>query len=306
MTSLPTVAFAGATGNLGPAVLKELLDAGFQVTVLSRQAKSASSLPAHERLTIKEVDYDSPESLASALTGIEAVVSALSLPAVDVQKRLMDAAVAAGVHRFIPSDFGSDTLNPNSAKLPVFGSKIAALEYLKEKIQSSPDLSYTIIMNNAFWDWGIDLGFVINAKEHTATLYNGGDVPFSVTRLSTIGRAVVGVLKNLDATANRAIYVHDAVVTQNQLIDSVKKLDGKEWKTTMADVDELVKQSYAELKKENGNVTQAMYGFIFQAIFGKGYGGDFTGRVDNKLLGIKELDEQEVAEVMKEIVQGRA
>ena len=305
MAAVHTVALAGATGNLGPSILKELLGAGFKVKVLTRQgSQSASSLPTQEGLSVKEVDYASPDTLASALGGIDAVVSAFASRSVAEQKTLIEAAVSAGVRRFVPSEFGCDTVNPNNAKLPVYGAKVMVQQLLKEKAASNPGFSYTLLMNNAFWDWGVNTGLVLNVKEHTAILVNGGNTPISVTRMSTIGKAIVGVLKNLEATSNRAVYVHDAVVTQQQLIDIVKKVDGKDWSTTSVNTDELTKESYEELKRENPNVMKAMLGFIRQAIWGKENGGDFRGKADNQLLGVPELSQTEVEQVMHEIVKG--
>lgn len=45
-------------------------------------------------------------------TGIDAVVSLVGAPALTEQKPYIDAAVEAGVNRFIPSEFGCDTQAP--------------------------------------------------------------------------------------------------------------------------------------------------------------------------------------------------
>lgn len=61
--------------------------------------------------TIVEVDYNNASELTAACAGGACVVSALSGLAdviVDVQTALLNAAVAAGVPRFIPSDFAID------------------------------------------------------------------------------------------------------------------------------------------------------------------------------------------------------
>ena len=55
--------------------------------------------------------------------------------------------------------------------------------------------------------------------------YDGGERKFSTTRLETVGKAVAGVLKNAEETKNRVVFVHEAVVTQNQLA----ALSGKKW-----------------------------------------------------------------------------
>jgi len=59
-----TVAVAGASGNLGPAVLNQLLAAEFTVTALTR-ADSRSTFPS--AIKVVPVDYDSLDSLTAAL-----------------------------------------------------------------------------------------------------------------------------------------------------------------------------------------------------------------------------------------------
>ena len=136
------VALAGATGNLGSVILKELLDAGFEVTVLSRKdSKSVDSIPAHPNQKIVKVDYKSVDELKDALNGVEVVVSTLATLAIDTQKPLIDASVAAGVKRFLPSEFGSDLDNPSNKVLPVFQGKIQTQHHLAQMLQCDTTLS---------------------------------------------------------------------------------------------------------------------------------------------------------------------
>lgn len=97
MAAYNKVAVAGATGNLGPSVVQELVKAGFEVTTISKSGKT-DGLPSAVK-TIK-VDYSSQESLTSAFKGQDAVISLL--PDHGAQDGLIDAAIAAGVKRFIP------------------------------------------------------------------------------------------------------------------------------------------------------------------------------------------------------------
>lgn len=72
------------------------------------------------------------------------MVSALGAGGLSSQISVIDAAVAAGVKRFLPAEYGSNTLNPNGASLvPVFGIKAAAIEHLKK--QEAKGLSWTAI-----------------------------------------------------------------------------------------------------------------------------------------------------------------
>jgi len=52
-----------------------------------------------------------------------------------VQKKLIDAAITAGVKRFVPSEFGSDTRNEKAMGIlpQYFKGKRGTVEYLKER-----------------------------------------------------------------------------------------------------------------------------------------------------------------------------
>ncbi len=102
-------------GLLGSAVVDQLAAAGFAVTVLTRNRSSLKDLPSG--IEAVEVDYNSVESLANALRGQDVIVTTTSAEALSNQKPIIDAAIAAGVKRFIPSDFGSFTHDPE-AQMP--------------------------------------------------------------------------------------------------------------------------------------------------------------------------------------------
>lgn len=145
------VAVAGATGDMGLPVVEALLAAGFHVTGLTRQSsRNASKLPTHPRLVVAEVDYNSISSLKAALEDHRSVVSTLASTYVGEQNPLIDAAVAAGVKRFMPSEFGSNVLNPKRNKLPVFEGKVKTHEYLKTVATKNPGFTYILICNSAF------------------------------------------------------------------------------------------------------------------------------------------------------------
>jgi uncharacterized protein YbjT (DUF2867 family) len=300
MSTIKTVALAGASGNLGPSILTALLNAGtFEVTILTRK-DSTATFPSGVKVI--SVDYSSLSSLTAAMEGQDAVVSTLGMLAMSTQTLMIDAAMAAGVKRFIPSEFGSDTYNVKARPLPVYKGKVQIQQYLAKAAKESK-LTYTEIINAGFFDWGLGMGFFVNFKEHKATLYDGGDRPFSVTRLSAIGDAVVGVLQHPEETKNRAVYVHEAVVTQNQFIRIAEEVaPGNKWETTVVDTEKLVKDAYENLAGPAEKRSQyVMYDFLFRAVFGEGYGGELT-KVDNELLGIKMMSDKEVKELVASYV----
>ena len=292
---------AGATGDLGVPIVKALLAAGYHVTALTREgSNNTSRLPKSSNLSVAQVDYSSVQSLEAALRGHAVVISTLTSTSVGDQNPLIDAAIAAGVARFIPSEFGSDVLNEKRNQLPVFEGKVKTHEYLKAAAAKHPGFAYTVICTGAFLDWGLH-GFVVNVPERTAIIYNGGDVPFSATNLDTIGRAVVGVIEHLPETANRPVYIHDAVVTQNQLIHYAKVKDGREWKVTHKSTEEMRLSSLEQVAKGNTDWS-VLQNFVFSSFLGEGYGIEFSDHLDNELLGIKGLTEAEVRELVESLL----
>jgi uncharacterized protein YbjT (DUF2867 family) len=301
------IALVGATGNLGPAVLDQLAAASFKITVLARVGSGSKvSLPSGADVSVKEVDYDSPAALIAALETVNVVISTLGFQSLfETQRKIIDACIEAGVTRFLPSEFGNDTANPNVRVLPVFAEKVKTQEYLVAKVSDHANFSYTFLYTNSFFDWQLKIGFMVNLKEHTATLYDGGDVQFSATRLSTIGRAIVAVARNLEVTRNQDLYVHDATLTQNKLIELAKTIDGKQWSTTTVSTADVEQNAYRLLESgTQADVLNASLGFIARACWGSGYGGDFTAKLNNDVLGIPLMNHEEIENMVKEIVGG--
>ena len=294
------IALAGATGNLGLPVLESLLSAQYRVTVLSRIGGNSSRLRPHPNLTIKEVDFDSVPSLTTALGGVQVVISCLATLAIGSQNPLIDASVAAGVKRFIPAEFGMDSRNPLCVQLPVCVPKAATQKYLLEKSSSNPGFTYTAIANGLFLDWCLEQGIILNLAQHTATLYDGGDVPFSATLLTDITKAVLGIIEHQTETANRVVYIQSALVTQNRLLQYAKDKDGKEWDIVVKDTEEVKQESFAELAK--GDVDAAMLGFSIVGCSNVDYGCDFSKHLDNDLLGVKELGEDELRALVESLL----
>ncbi|CAD0089019.1 unnamed protein product [Aureobasidium vineae] len=285
------VAIAGATGNLGPHIVNELVNQGFEVTVLTASG-NASGLPSAIKVT--KIDFSSQDSLVSALCGQEAFISAI--PKHEDQPALIDAAIAAGVQRFIPSEFGSNIVgNEDVRALPVFAGKVKTQEYLRAK---QDQISYTLLTNGLFLDWGIGLGWLINLKGKTQINDNGNSV-HSFTLLSDVGKAVAGILNHPEETKNRGVYVQTVALSQNQALKIAQKVNPDfKAETEKVDLAQVEKNAYAELSKENGDIGSAMLDFVKISIFKDGYGNLWSEKNDNELLGVKGLSEAEIGDLI--------
>lgn len=266
--------------------MKQLVEDGFKVTVLTRKGASHTFPPA---VAVTEIDYESPESLVEALKGQDAVVSTIGFAGLPQQLPLIQAAVKAGVKRFVPSEFGSDAENAAAIALPPFGPKKAAAEALAKEAAAGT-ITYTLVSTGPFLDMALAHGMFVNLKSKSANLWNGGGQTFSTTTVASVARAVAGVLRHPEETRNRNVHVHSASTTQNALLAKAKKAVGADgWETTVVSTDDALKKAYAALEK--GEVDRI--GFISTVIWDGKYGSDFK-KVDNDLLGVHELTDAEL------------
>ncbi|KKY20109.1 putative oxidoreductase [Phaeomoniella chlamydospora] len=298
-SAFKTIAVAGATGNVGPATVDALLDAGFNVVVLTRIG-STSTPPTGAGVTVKPVDYTSQDSLVAALQGVQGVVSLLGGPGFALQNALVDASVKAGVLRFIPSEFGSDTLHPKTAAFPVFAEKIKTHKYLEHVVGENKAFSCTGILTGPFTDFGFKVGLLADVKKRSISLVDGGDKPFSSTPIPEVAKAIVGVFRNPEATKNKDIYVQSYVLTQNQILRLCEKVTGSKWSVENEDSKELEAKGWAELEREKPDPMFSLVSFLRAAIFDGEHGSDFTDKKGNDLVGLKELSETDLeAELRK-------
>lgn len=150
-STIKNVIIIGAGGHLGPTILSAFTsDPHFTVSILTRNS-STSTFPPN--IKVFRVDDDYPEAeLLEAFKGQDAVISTMATASLKLQNDIIDAAVKAGVKRFVPSEFGSDTLNEKALEIlpQYFAGKIAAVEYLKGKEKDG--LTWTAVVTGSFFE----------------------------------------------------------------------------------------------------------------------------------------------------------
>jgi uncharacterized protein YbjT (DUF2867 family) len=130
-------------------LIPALLDAGFNVSALSRPSSTAT-FPSEVK--VLKADYNDLPSLTTALQHQDAVVSAVGTWSVADQKTVIEAAVAAKVKRFIPSEYGGNSSLSGTKEFAPFAiDKQNIVEQLKSK--EGDGLSWTAICTGAFFSW---------------------------------------------------------------------------------------------------------------------------------------------------------
>jgi hypothetical protein len=88
---------------------------------------------------------------------------------VQAQESLLKASLAAGVRRFVPSEFGSDTTNRHVMSYPFFKAKVEHQRRLRQAAGTHRDFSYSLLITGPFLDWGLSkVPFIINVGTRTA------------------------------------------------------------------------------------------------------------------------------------------
>jgi nucleoside-diphosphate-sugar epimerase len=144
------IVLAGATGNLGTRIARAVSQQTGEVIALARAGTSDDKVKALEDLgaKVKIVDMNSAASVAEACVGADCVVSALQGlrdVIVDTQAVLLEASIAAGVPRFIPSDFSSNFTRQPAGENRNFDLR----RQFHERLDLAP-IASTAIFNGAF------------------------------------------------------------------------------------------------------------------------------------------------------------
>jgi len=247
--------------------------------------------------------YDDP-TLHEAFLGQDGVVSAIGGSGILDQIKLIDAAVKAGVKRFIPSEYGVNTLDEKVQELVFFyKQKIVVIDHLKKASANNPDFTWTGLATGPFFDWGLKSGFLgFDTAEHTATIYDSGDVAIGYTNLDAIALAVQRIFERPAETADKYLYIASVTASQNQLLASLEKATGKSWTVTKASSEEAGKIGAEKLAKGDFSgikplLSRLLYGGDPIADFRKQPGG-----LANDLLG---LPKEDVDETVKDTLAGK-
>jgi len=207
---------AGATGDLGHRIALALLARGAQVRALVRPGSTAK--PATEALRAQgaqlvEVELADEAALAKACVGAACVVSALSglrEVIVGAQTQLLRAAVAAGVPRFIPSDYSIDY-----TKLPEGSNRNLDLRREFGRRLDQAPIRATSVLNGMFADLLTGQAPVILFKIRRVLYWGSADQPLDFTTIADT--AAFTAAAALDPDTPRYLRVAGEVATVRDL-----------------------------------------------------------------------------------------
>lgn len=211
-----TIVLAGATGGLGLLIAHHLRRRGAAVRALVRPESSHKAEAESLRLQgveVVAVDFGSVPDLTRACAGASCIVSALSGlrdTIVEAQIRLLDAAVAAGVPRFIPSDFSADF-----TRLPEGANRNFDLRREFQRRLAQAPIQATTIFNGMFMDLLKGQAPLVQPGIRRIVYWGDADQPLDFTTM--VDTANFTAAAALDANTPRYLYVAGQVASIREL-----------------------------------------------------------------------------------------
>ena len=289
----------GAGSGLGRAIVSALHSIpSLSVTVLARPQ---SQLPDFlSTVRVLRGDLADTAFLADAFTGHDLAISCVGPAAIGTQKVLIDAAAAAGVRRFLPSEWSADTADPAVvAAIGFYAAKTEVVAHLRATAMRVPEFEWTAVVCGAWWDVCLGTGEMgLDLKGRKAVLYDGGERKVGGTTIAGVAKAVKSLAEKPEVGRSQFVYVQGMEASQKELLRALEEATGNKW---------AVDEASAEERKNVGwkKVQEGDFEGVVDVIWGEGYasglGLHFVSdrELSNAILG---LDDERLADVVRDAV----
>ena len=222
------IALAGGSGDLGSRIAEALLARGATVRALIRPGASSDE---RDRLIARGAglvvaDPFDVTAMAKALRGAHCVVSALNglrQVIVERQRALLEAAIAAQVPRFIPSDFSADFTKTQPGRNRNFD-----LRREFESILDQAPIKATSILNGAFMAMlGAEMP-IIQPAIHRILYWHDADQKLDFTTKDDT--AAFTAAAALDPTAPRILRIAGDSLSAREIAAAMSRLERRPYR----------------------------------------------------------------------------
>ena len=231
-SSEKSIILAGGTGELGKRIASYLVQYGATVIALVRKGSSAVSINTLRAVGIQivQVDFANRSQLVQACSGGSCVISALNglqNVIIDTQTALLDAAVEAGVPRFIPSDYSIDY-----TKLPFGNNRNLDLRRQFAAIADRAPIKTTSILNGMFTNLLTGQAPVILFGMKRVVYWENAEQLLDFTTIDNTAEYTARVA--IDEATPRFLRIAGEVTNANGLKETASKISGDEFRLLKA------------------------------------------------------------------------
>ncbi len=218
------IVLAGGTGDLGGRIAAALGRRGLAFRTLVRSGTAAEHLAPLRAAgaDIVAVDFENGAALREACAGGSCLVSALNglePVMIGLQGRLLDAAIAAAVPRFMPSDYSLDFTKTR----PGDNRNLDLRRRFMERIDAMP-IRPTSVLNGAFADLLTGQAPIILHGRHRILYWGDADQKLDFTTKDDVADYAAAVAQ--DDAAPRILRIAGASVSPRELADIMTELTG--------------------------------------------------------------------------------
>lgn len=209
------IVVVGATGNLGGRIVTALLKKGAQVRAIVRPGSDPANVDelSAKGVTVIRSEMTDAHELAPTLADAAVLISAvqgLGDVIVGTQSVLLDAAVAAGVPRFIPSDFASDF----TQQAPGLNRNFDLRREFQTRLDNAP-IQATSILNGAFGEILLYGTPLLDFKQQQVGYWDDADWHIDFTTMDDT--AAFTAAAALDPTTPRFLRIASFQISPNEL-----------------------------------------------------------------------------------------
>ncbi|MGD9181705.1 MAG: NmrA family NAD(P)-binding protein, partial [Desulfobacterales bacterium] len=222
------IVLAGATGNLGGRIARAILERGANVRAVVRHNSDPDKVEELRKrgAVIAKVDFNSVSELTGACMGGSCVISALCGlrdVIVETQTLLLNAAVKAGVPRFIPSDYSIDF-----TKLPPGTNRNLDLRREFHKRLDKTPIAATSILNGMFTDLLTGEAPFILFKLKRVVCWEDADQQMDLTTMDDTAEFIAAAA--LDSSTPRFLRIAGDQISARGLVEVVSEVTGENFR----------------------------------------------------------------------------
>ncbi|KAK2597755.1 hypothetical protein N8I77_012519 [Diaporthe amygdali] len=228
--SKPFVAVAGATGQLGRVIATNLRQRNVSVKAIVRPGTAPSRTEAlrDTGVIVAEADLSDVAALTKNMQGATCVVSALNGlqdTMHGTQGALLDAAVAAHVPRFIPSDFSLDFTKTQ----PGSNRNLDLRREFHTRLNES-GIQWTSVLNGGFMDLLGGQAPLINDSFKRVLYWNSDEQKLDFTTVADTAAYTAAVAADPNPTP-RFLRIAGDTFTAKELAEIVSRVRGATYST---------------------------------------------------------------------------
>lgn len=257
------------------------------------------------------IAHDDLPGLADVFRGHDAIVHAGGIPSIASQPLMIEAAVKAGVSRFVLNEFANSPITQVGLRETerFRRPRVDVAEFAKKVADENPGFSWTGLCVGNILDLSLLKfpQFGIDIKGRRVKYTDEGRERITAVTLPDIGVAVRGILRTPAQTRNRYYHIRSVETDQVGIVKALEGLQECEYEVSRESSEVLYergKEGFA--RGERSAFHDLLIVQLFGRVEGKGssvlVGGEES---DNTLLGVREKDVGEIVASVLESLRGK-